>query len=296
MSNVEKYLRPEVIKEISRLDLKAKFIVEGFLSGLHGSFRHGFSVEFSEYRRYIPGDEPRYIDWGAYARTDKYFVKLFQAETTLEGFLAVDISGSMDYGTTSLTKLEYAICLAASLGYLMINQKDSVGLFTYDERPRSVFPARSKNLHLTRILTELARSRPGGRTRFADSMSRLAAFVRHRSLIMVFSDLLSPLDEIARGLAYLRHSRHDVVIFHVLDAQERNFGFSGPVDMVDPETGDAVPVAPEIVRGAYLQALGNHIEEVKRECSRQRIEYVGIDTSTPFDRALTQFLVRRAGK
>jgi uncharacterized protein (DUF58 family) len=266
------------------------------MSGLHGSRRHGFSVEFSEYRRYIPGDDPRAIDWGAYARTDRYYIKLFQAETTLEGFLAVDISASMDYGTGPLTKLDYAICLSAALGYLMTNQKDSVGLFTFDQKPRSLFPPRSKQLHLTRILTELARSKPGGKTSFADNMLRLSAFARHRSLIIIFSDLLIPHEDLSKGLAILKHSKHDIIVFHILDSAERSFPFSEPLELEDPETGRRLSVSPEIVREAYLRGIGEYIEKVEQECSRNHVDYVPIDTSTPFDRALTSFLVKRNRK
>lgn len=293
---VERYLRPEVIKQIARLDLKARFIVEGFLSGLHGSWRHGFSVEFSEYRRYIPGDDPRAIDWGAYARTDRYFVKLFDAETTLDGFLAVDISASMDFGTGPLTKLEYGICLAASMGWLMINQKDAVGLFTFDEKPRTMYPPRSKQLHLTRILTELARVRPRGKTNFVENMLKLAAFARHRSLIVLCSDLLVPFDDFAKGLSILKHSRHDIIVFHILDSAERQFPYSEPLELEDPETGKRLSVSPEIVREAYLRGIGEYIERIEEECARHRIDYVPIDTSTPFDKALTSFLVKRSRK
>ncbi len=296
MQGVERYLRPEVIKSIASLDLKARFIVEGFLSGLHGSIRHGFSVEFSEYRRYIAGDDPRFIDWGAYARTDKYFIKLFQAETTLQGFLAVDISASMQYGTTPLNKLEYAICLAAALGFLMVNQKDSVGLFTFDEKPRTMFPARSKKLHLTRILAELARVKPAGKTQFSECMMRLATFARHRSLIMVFSDLLVAPQEAINGLALLKHAGHDIILFHILDESEHTFPFSEPVEMVDPESGAKISVSPEIVRESYLSEIGKFTEEIKRDCNRLKIDYVPINTATPFDRALTSYLISRSGR
>ncbi len=291
---MQRYLKPEVIKEIARLDLRARFIVEGFLTGMHGSWRHGFSVEFSEYRRYIPGDDPRFIDWGVYARTDRHYVKLFQAETTLEGYLALDLSASMDYGSGALTKLDYSICLAAALGFLMVNQKDSVGLFTFDEKPRSIFPPRSKQLHLMRILGELASSKPGGRTSFFENMKRLAAFARHRSLMMIFSDLLLPLEEVTEGLSLLRHIGHDVIVFHVLDRAEREFPFGEPHVMEDPETGRKLSVAPELVREGYLAELQRFCKALERECASLKIDFVPIDTSTPFDKALTSFLVKRA--
>ena len=173
LSVAKRFLRPEVVRTVARLDLKARFIVEGFLSGIHRSPFHGFSVEFSDYRDYVPGDDPAYIDWKLYARTDRYYVKRFQAETNLRCVMLVDTSASMDYSSRprALTKLEYAVALAASLGYLMIRQQDRVGLMTFDSRVRRHVPPRSKRAHLMKILDALARSGPGGRTDLAKAIS-----------------------------------------------------------------------------------------------------------------------------
>src|SRR5215470_13385276 len=190
MSNAEKYLRPEVIRQVARLDLRARFIVEGFLAGLHASPFQGFSVEFSEHRKYVPGDDLKDLDWNVYAKTDKYYLKKFQAETNVTGYLVMDLSASMAYTyRQELTKFDYAICLAAALGYLMIHQQDPVGLITFDTRIRASLPPRSKRTQLGSILSVLARLEPAGETDIAHCLHQLAVMIRSKSLVLLFSDL-----------------------------------------------------------------------------------------------------------
>src|ERR1700759_2136844 len=192
MAAPEKYLRPEVIRQVARLDLRAKFIVEGFLSGLHASPFHGFSVEFSEHRKYVPGDDLKDLDWNVFAKTDKYYLKKFEAETNLTGYLVMDLSGSMAYTyRQELTKFDYGICLAAALGYLMIHQQDPVGLITFDTRIQTSLPPRSKRSHLATILSVLANLKPSGTTEMAPCLHQVASMIRGKSLVMVFSDLLT---------------------------------------------------------------------------------------------------------
>src|SRR3974377_2135851 len=192
MAAPEKYLRPEVIRQVSRLDLRAKFIVEGFLTGLHASPFHGFSVEFSEHRKYVHGDDLKDLDWSVYAKTDKYYLKKFQAETNVTGYLAMDLSASMAYTyRQELTKFEYAICLAAALGYLMTRQQDPVGLTTFDTALRPSLPPRSRRPHLSNILSLPAGLKPTGPTDAAGSLHQLASMVRSKGLVMIFSDLLT---------------------------------------------------------------------------------------------------------
>src|SRR5215470_11643193 len=192
MAAVEKYLKPEVVRQISRLDLRAQFIVRGFLAGLHASPYHGFSVEFSEHRKYTPGDDIKDIDWGIYAKTDRYYVKKFEAETNLTGYLVMDLSASMAYTyRQELTKFDYAICLAAALGYLMIHQQDPVGLVTFDTTIRASLPPRSKRTQLGNILSMLANLKPSGKTDVAHCLHHFASMIRSKSLVMVFSDLLT---------------------------------------------------------------------------------------------------------
>src|ERR1700680_4642013 len=192
MSSPEKYLRPEVIRQVARLDLRAKFIVEGFLAGLHASPFHGFSVEFSEHRKYVPGDDLKDLDWNIYAKTDKYYLKKFEAETNLTGYLVMDLSASMAYTyRQELTKFEYAICLAAALGYLMIHQQDPVGLVPFDTHIRTSLPPRSKRQQLGTILAVLANLKPAGRTDVALCLHQLAVMIRSKSLLILFSDLMT---------------------------------------------------------------------------------------------------------
>ncbi len=294
MGATEKYLRPEVIHQVSRLDLRAKFIVEGFLSGLHASPFHGFSVEFSEHRKYTAGDDLKDLDWNIYAKTDKYYIKKFQAETNLTGYLVMDLSASMAYTyRQQLTKFEYAICLAAALGYLMIHQQDPVGLVTFDTHVRTSLPPRSKRTQLGTMLAVLANLKPAGHTNVAQCLHQLAAMVRGKCLIMLFSDLLSDPAPIVQSLHHLRHRGHEVILFHILDEAEVHFPFEGLVEFEDVEEHDRLTVDARGMRQDYLQALGEFQEFYRRESARANIDYVPMDTSVNFDRALMEYLLQR---
>src|SRR5205809_7025865 len=216
MKKSEQYLRPEVIQQVARLDLRAKCIVEGFLQGLHASPFHGFSVEFSEHRKYTAGDDLKDLDWGVYAKTDKYYLKKYQAETNVTGYLAMDLSASMAYTyRQELTKFEYAICLAAALGYLMIHQQDPVGLVTFDTHIRTSLPPRSKRPQLGTILAVLANLKPAGQTDVANCLHQLAAMIRNKGLVMLFSDLLTDPQPVLQSLHHLRHRGNEVILFHI---------------------------------------------------------------------------------
>lgn len=294
MSLVAKYLKPEVVRQIRRLDLRAKFIVKGFFQGLHRSPFHGFSVEFSEHRKYTPGDDPKEIDWIVYAKTDKYYVKKFQAETNITGYLTLDLSRSMGYTyRQEVTKWDYAVSLAAALCYLMIQQQDPVGLFAFDERVRSSLRPKSKRTQLGDVLAILARSQPTGRTDVAASLTQIAGMLRHASLVMLFSDLLGQAEAILQALYRLRHRGHDVIVFHILDEAEVRFPFEGLVELEDPESGQLVEVDASDFRHAYLEELEAFRTTFRRECARAKIDYVPLDTSMPFDRALSEYLINR---
>ncbi len=212
MSSAEKYLKPSVIQQIRRLDLRAQFIVKGFLQGLHASPFQGFSVEFSEHRKYTTGDNPQDIDWLVYAKTDKYYVKKFEAETNITGYLVVDTSRSMGYTyRQELTKFDYAVSLAAALCYLMVHQQDPVGLITFDDKIRASLPPRSKRTQLGHVLSLLANLKPTGETGVSKALTQLAAMLRHRSLVMLFTDLLADQEPIIKALHRLRHRGHDVI-------------------------------------------------------------------------------------
>ncbi|MCI0491716.1 MAG: DUF58 domain-containing protein [Planctomycetes bacterium] len=297
MSTVEKYLKPEVIRQISRLDLRAQFIVRGFLHGLHASPFHGFSVEFSEHRKYTPGDDPNDIDWLVYAKTNKYYVKKFEAETNITGYLAMDLSESMAYTyRQELTKLDYAICLAAALCYLMIHQNDPVGLVTFGERINNCLPPKSKRQQIGNVLSMLARLRPAGKTDIGKSLAELAVMLKHASLVMVFSDLLADTEPVISSLRQLRHGGNDVILFHILDEAEVAFPFSGLVEFEEPETQTRLEVDADSYRHDYLDEIAQFRETYRRECFQSGIDYVALDTSTPFDRALTEYLIMRRSR
>jgi uncharacterized protein (DUF58 family) len=292
--STEKYLRPEVIRQVARLDLRAKFIVEGFLAGLHASPYHGFSVEFSEHRKYVPGDDLKDLDWNIYAKTDRYYVKKFEAETNLTGYLAMDLSASMAYTyRQDLTKFEYSICLAAALGYLMIHQQDPVGLVTFDTRVQACLPPRSKRTQLGNILAVLANLKPSGKTDVAGCLHQLAAMMRGKSLVMVFSDLLTDPQPVVQSLHHLRHRGHEVILFHVLDEAEVHFPFQGVVEFRDVEEDRKLTLDARNMREDYLQSLHEFQEYYRGECARANIDYVAIDTSVNFDRALMGYLLQR---
>ena len=294
MSSAEKYLRPEVIRQVARLDLRAKFIVEGFLTGLHASPFQGFSVEFSEHRKYVPGDDLKYLDWNVYAKTEKYYLKKFQAETNVTGYLVMDLSASMAYTfRQELTKFEYAICLAAALGYLMIHQQDPVGLVTFDTKIQTVLPPHSKRTQLGTILAVLANLKPSGETDIANCLHQLAALIRTKSLIMVFSDLLTEPEPLLKSLYHLRHRGNEIILFHILDEAEVHFPFEGLVEFEDVETPEKMTLDAKGMRSDYLQALHDFREHYREECSKANIDYVPMDTSVSFDKALLEYLIQR---
>ncbi len=294
MPTVEKYLKPEVIRQIARLDLRAQFIVKGFLQGLHASPFHGFSVEFSEHRKYTHGDDPDDIDWLVYAKTDKYYVKKFEAETNLTGYLVMDLSASMAYShEQELTKFEYSICLAAALCYLMIHQQDPVGLVTFGEKIVDSLAPKSKRAQIGNILSLLANLEPQDKTDIRNSLFQLAAMLKHSSIVMIFSDLLAEPDEVIAALRRLRHGGHDVILFHVLDQAEVAFPFEGLVELKDPETQETIEVDADAYRSEYLEEIEGFRTTYARECRQSGIDYVPLDTSMQFDRALMEYLINR---
>ncbi|MBM3992757.1 MAG: DUF58 domain-containing protein [Planctomycetes bacterium] len=294
MKKPEQYLRPEVIRQVGRLDLRAKFIVEGFLQGLHASPYHGFSVEFSEHRKYTAGDDLKDLDWGVYAKTDKYYIRKYEAETNVTGYLAMDLSGSMAYTfRQELTKFDYAICLAAALSYMMIHQQDPVGLVAFDTQIRTALPPKSKRAQLGNILALLANLKPAGQTDVAHGLTQLAAMVRSKSLIMLFSDLLADPEPIMQSLHQLRHRGHDIIVFHILDEAEVHFPFEGLVEFKDAEEDRKMTVDAPGMKPDYLQAVQEFRGKYQEDCARAGIDFVPTDTSIGFDKALMGYLLQR---
>ncbi len=290
-------LSPEAISQIQRLDLRARMVVKGFLQGLHASPFHGFSVQFSDHRRYSPGDDPKLIDWLAYAKTDKYYVKRYEAETNLTGYLVIDLSESMGFAQSqTMTKFEYCVCLAAALCFLMTMQQDPVGLLTFGETLQASLPARSRRGHLADVLAHLTRLTPHGTTDLPGCLNRVASMLRHHSLVMLFSDLLGDPAETLSALARLRHSGHDVIVFHVLDQAEIDFPYSGPIEFEDPESGELIQVDAGGFRDEYLSALNAFRETYRDGCGKLQIDYVSLSTDMPFDKALTEYLINRQAR
>ncbi len=297
MPSAESYLKPEVIRTVSRLDLRARFIVEGFLSGLHASPFHGFSVEFSEHRRYTQGDDPKNIDWLVYAKTDRYYIKKYQAETNITGYLLMDLSESMAYTyRQELTKFEYSVCLAAALAYLMVHQQDPVGLVTFDEKIRASLPAKSKRSQLANILALLAKAQPTGPTEIAQNLRRFASMVKHKSLVMLFSDLLTDPEPVIDAIRMLRFAGHDVIVFHVLDEAEVHFPFDGMCDFKDPESGQTMLVDAAGIRSEYRESLEELRSKYRHECRAAGADFVELDTSMRFDKALLEYLSQRKAR
>lgn len=295
MQNSEAYLNPRVVQTIRRLDLKAQFIVKGFMHGLHASPLQGFSVEFSEHRKYEQGDDPKDIDWRLYARTDKYYVRKYEAETNMTGWLVVDSSASMGVSFGGdITKFDYAISLSAALCYLMIGRQDPVGLVTFDRKIAKSLPPKSKRSHFGTVISTLANLKPTGETDVAAALTQLAGMLKRASLVMVFSDLLGDPEETLRAVYRLRHAGHDVIVFHILDEAETRFPFKGNVELEDPETGETIVVDADAVRADYEKALNEFRERFIREASNAKFDFVPLDVSVPFDKALLEYLTARS--
>jgi len=289
-----RFLQPEVISKLSNLELKARLVVEGFIIGLHRSPYHGFSVEFAEHRQYMPGDPIRNIDWKLFAKSDRYFVKEFEEETNLKAYILLDASASMGYTSSKISKLEYSRYLAASLTYLMLKQRDSVGLLVFDEGIRRYIPPKAARSHLNIILKELDTAEASEKTDVGGAFHELAERIKRRGLIIVISDLFDEPDRLLVGLKHFRHKKHEVIVFHVLDPYEKDFSYSREAKFIDMETGEEILTNPWQVRGSYKERLGNFITDFRRECRESMIDYFAIDTSTSFDISLFAYLGKRA--
>ena len=293
MAGPARYLDPVVLARIGSLDLKAKTVVEGVLTGLHRSPRRGFSVEFAEYRQYLPGDALSTIDWKVFARTDRHYVKKFEEDTNLDCHLLLDVSASMHYGSRGVTKAEYGCFLAASLAYLMHRQRDAVGLIAFDDRIVHRVPPSARASHLRTILLALERLPVGHRTNVAKPLGDLAKVLSKRGLVVVISDLLDDPARVIQGLRHFRQRGTDVIVFHLLDRQELRFAFDDVARFRDVESAHEVFADPAAVRGDYLRAVQGFIDTYRRELGGAGIDYHLLDTSKPLDLALMAYLNTR---
>jgi uncharacterized protein (DUF58 family) len=297
MVAVEQYLKPELAAQIKRLDLRAQMIIKGFMQGMHSSPFHGFSVEFSEHRLYTPGDDPKDIDWQAYAKTERYYVKKFESETNITGYILMDLSQSMDYThRQSLTKFDYCICLAAALSYLMLMQQDPIGLITFDQKIRANLPPKSRRSQFGAILGQLTKLKVAGQTDLKAPLLQLAAMLKHRSLIMLMSDLLADVEPTLEAIRILKHAGHDVIVFHVLDEAEVYFPFEGLVQLTDPETGQSMSVNADDIGNEYRANVAAFRDQLQKGCNQSKIDYVPLDTSMPYDKAITEYLLSRRNR
>lgn len=288
-----RWIDAEAVLRIESLDLRARIVVEGFLSGLHRSPYHGFSVEFSEYRPYVPGDDPRYLDWKLLARTDRRYIKRFEDETNVRCHLLVDLSRSMAFGSERRPKSEYAVTLAATLARFLATQRDAVGLVTFDEEVVDYVPARHRHGHLQRLLVALERSTAGEHTGLVRSLEHVAELLRKRGVVVLISDLLAPLEGLDVALGQLRARGHEVIVFRVLDPAEVDFPFDQASRFEDLETGRSFYVDPALARDEYRARFKEHQDGLERLCSEHGADLVPWTTDRPLVDSLYEYLQAR---
>ena len=288
-----RHLDPRVIARIGSMELRARTIVEGFLAGFHRSPFKGFSVEFAEYRQYLPGDDLATIDWKVFARSDRHYVKKYEEETNLDGHVLLDVSASMGYRSTGISKLEYGVYLAASLGYLMNRQRDAVGLMAFDDRIVTLLPPSARPGHLRALLVTLDRLQLGRRTNVSKPLHQLADSLVKRGMVILISDLLDEPATVVEGLKHFRFRGTDAIVFHVLDPAELTFPFEQAARFRDPETDEEITAVPSLVRARYLASMQKTIDLYRRELRVAGIDYCLLDTSKPLDFALMSYLSTR---
>lgn len=289
-------LTPELVSRLGRLDLIARLVVEGFLTGLHKSPYHGFSAEFAEYRQYMPGEPIAHMDWRVYAKTDRHYLRVFSEETNLRATLLVDCSASMQYtgDPARVRKRDYARMLAAALTYLLLHQNDAVGLVTFDEKPLSVVPARSLRRQLFQILKELDRMPAGTGTRLGEVLHGIAERIHRRGLVLVFSDLMDDPEAVVSGIKHFRHRGHEVVIFHILDPMEIELDLRGEIEFTGLENpSESIRTEPAHVRQGYRRRLEDWRAYLRRECRRQHVDLVELTTGTSLEKGLGAYLLKR---
>lgn len=324
-SDYKKYLIPSVVARLANLELKARMLVEGFVTGLHKSPYHGFSVEFAEHRQYMPGDDIKHIDWKLFARTERYYIKQYEEETNMKAYILLDISKSMSYKSARknfpedkkkksifgkfgsskksetneppdinyLSKLEYSTYLAAALSYLMLMQSDAISLTTYDTKVRSYVPPHSTNTNLRLILKDLSSIKSENETGTAKSLNEIAERIKRRGLVIIISDLFDKQEEVINALKHFRYNKNEVIIFQVVDPVELSFIEGSPVTLVDMETKEEMFSQPFAIQKSYKEAMKEFVENYRRECRNNDIDYVLLSTETTFDKALLGYLNKR---
>ena len=286
---------PVTLSKIATMELRARLVVDGVLSGIHKSPFKGSSIEFLEHKEYSPGNEIKHIDWKVHARTDKYYIKQFEEETNLKCYIFLDTSGSMGYKSTGISKLEYAATLAASLSYLLLNQSDLVGLISFGDKVMQYIPPRSRITHLHVLLNALTELKTSGKSNISGILNEFVEKIGRRSLIVIISDFLDDTQKIIHQLKYFQVKKNEIILFHILDPYELTFPFETTTYFESMEDNRRILAEPKSIKERYLAELNRYLEQFKHFCFENRIDYWLINTTTPLDEALVKFLVRREG-
>jgi uncharacterized protein (DUF58 family) len=298
MAESQQYFDPETLAKIQGLQLRARHIVEGYVSGVHRSPYHGYSIEFAEHREYAPGDDLRYVDWKVFGKTDKIYLKQYEEETNLISYILLDTSESMAYQSPDapLSKLDYAKCLAASLAYLVLQQQDSVGLVTFDQKVNTLLRSSTNPSHLKQILHVLETSPPQAKTAIGPIFHDLSERLKKRGVVLILSDLFDNVDTLLAGLKHFRHRRHEAILFHVLDPAELDFPFRETMLFKGLEGAPELLTDPAALRDAYLREFNAYLKSLKTGCLAQRADYNLVRTDQPFDMVLSNCLVPRMSR
>jgi uncharacterized protein (DUF58 family) len=294
VKDYRKFFDPSVISKLNSLELRARLVVEGFIVGLHKSPYHGFSVEFTEHRPYMQGDGLSDIDWKAYGKTEKYYIKQYEEETNLRSYILLDISRSMGYASeNNIRKLEYGLTLVAALSYMMIKQQDAVGLTLYSEKVIKYLPPKSSRSYLQEILRTLSTVEISSVTHTASCLNSIAEKINRRGLVIIISDFFDDVNSILSSLKHFRYKKNEVIVFQLLDPLERSFAFGRDAVFKDMETGEEITTQPYQIQKSYKEAMDDFINKIKKECLNSNIEYNLLETSTPFDKALYSYAQKR---
>lgn len=294
MSQSANFLDPTVLAGLDNLELRARIAVEGFVSGLHKSPHRGFSVEFNDYRNYYPGDDMRHVDWKLYARSEKFYIKQYEDETNVRCMIVLDTSASMSYSSGGMSKLEYGVTLASALAYFVTQQRDAVGLITFDEKMKDYIPPKCRQPHLMRILRSLAQIEAGKKTDAVKPLTDLAASLNKKSMVVLITDMLDEEDKVIRTLQNLRAMGNDVITFHIMDDAELKFPFNEASEFIDMENDESYITSPAAIRSAYMENLNEYLEFCKKQCQRSGVDYCLMNTSQPLDAALSAYMAKRA--
>lgn len=294
MSNSLNFLDPTVLAGLDNLELRARIVVEGFLSGLHKSPHRGFSVEFNDYRHYYRGDDMRHVDWKLYARSEKLYIKQYEDETNVRCVLVLDTSESMAYSSGGSSKLDYGITLASALAYFINRQRDAVGLITFDEKVNEYLPAKCRQSHLMQILRTLAQVKAGAKTDTVKPLTDLAASLNKKSMVVLITDMLDDEERVIKTLQNLRGMGNDIIVFHIMDDAELNFPFKESSEFIDMENDESYITTPAVIRKAYMENLNEFLSFCKKQCQISGVDYCLMNSSKPLDEALSSYMSKRA--